>query len=135
MLSRFLIVMPVALGALCCPFRCLHEQAVSAEYFLADHESSARDARIASKGNVKPIAPPREEDESGCICRGAVFIDAPAIVPLDLARWCPLLESQIELPSLGELDAPGDFLAEGGICWRPPITGRALRALHSTFLL
>jgi hypothetical protein len=135
MLPRFLIVLPVALGALCCPFRCLHEQALSAEYFLANHESSDSDYLNADQGDVKPISPPREEDESGCICRGAFFIDAPAIVPLDLAKWCPLLESRIELPSLGALDAPGDFLAEGGICWRPPITGRALRALHSTFLL
>jgi hypothetical protein len=114
----------------------LYEQASAAEYFLGDSQASSEgDARIARDGAVKPIAPPREEDESGCICRGAIFVEAPAVVPLDLAKWCPLLLSSIELPSLGELDAPGDLLAEGGFCWRLPISGRALRALHSTFLL
>jgi hypothetical protein len=137
--SRLPIVMLVALGVLCCPFNCLYHQAVSAEYFLSESTSELGENTLAAShgepnGAVQPIAPPRQEDESGCICRGAIFVEPPSVVPLDLALWYPLLENNIALPPMGELDAPGDFLATGGLCWRPPISGRALRALHSTFL-
>jgi hypothetical protein len=137
--ARFPIVMLIALGVLCCPFNCLYHQALSANYFLGESASvSAEGSLVASEveqdGLLQPIAPPRQEDESGCICRGAIFVEPPSVVPLDLALWFPLLENCIALSPVVELDAPGDFLAAGRLCWRPPISGRALRALHSTFL-
>jgi hypothetical protein len=129
MLGRLFIVTLVAAGALCCPFHCLHHQADAVAFFVN---------RMAGHGDpadaVAPPSPVGEQNESGCICRGAFFVDAPTVVPIDLAKWCPLLQDSTPLLLTAQLDAPGEFLTPADLLWRPPQSGKTLRALHSSFL-
>ena len=127
--TRLLIAIIAALGTTCCPFDCLRHQASSVAYF------AAWTSAVETNGGIAPHAPAREQNESGCVCRGAFFIDAPTIVPVDMAKWCPLVQDTASLPLTAELDSPGEFLDRRDFLWSPPISGRTLRALHSSFLL
>ena len=88
--ARLLIAIFAALGTTCCPFDCLSHQADSAAFFVAWSNPNH-----GSAGGIAPLSPPREHDESGCICRGAYFVDAPAVVPLELTKWCPLMQARV----------------------------------------
>ncbi len=127
--TRLFIAILAAVSTTCCPFDCLRHQAESVAYFVAWTTADA-----APDGGIAPHSPPREQNESGCICRGAFFVEAPTVVPLDLAKWCPLVQNRESLSQTAELDSPGEFLDPLDLLWSPPLSGRKLRALHSSFL-
>lgn len=124
--GRIFIVMLVALGALCCPFRCLRHSADSVAFFANTGQHSEQ---------LTPLSPPAQQNESGCICRGAILTDSGNLVvdqqadsqsfAIDFTvaslSEAPLL--QIGLPSADDLQGS------------PPLSGRALRAQLSSFLI
>lgn len=84
--------------------------------------------------HVVPPSPAAEQNESGCICRGAFFIEAPTLTPVDQLHWCPLVQDCIQVADGFEQDAPGAFVSPADHTWRVPLSGRALRAWHASFL-
>lgn len=123
--GRILTVILLAMGAFCCPFRCLHHQADSVAFFAG---SAAADQQVV------PPSPPAEQNESGCICRGAFFIEAPAATPVDQLHWCPLVQDHVLLAGALEREVPGAFVSPADHGWRVPLSGKALRAWHGSFL-
>ncbi len=129
MLARPLILFLIGLSVTCCTFNCLYHEATAAAYFARySGPQSANDA-------LAPVSPVDDEDESGCICRGAFFVEAPAVVPIDLARWCPLFEQSTPLEATFALEEPGEYLDTDNFLLRPPLAGRALRACRLIFVL
>jgi hypothetical protein len=122
--GRFLIVTLIAAGALCCPFRCLSHSADSVAFF-------SKGAQQAEQ--VTPLSPPAAQNESGCICRGAINIDASPT--LDDQAEQPLFAFDVAVVST--VDMPLVCLrsmAEDPLRGSPPLSGRALRTQHSSFL-
>ena len=125
MLGRILITVLLAMGALCCPFHCLHHQADSVAFFA---NSATADQHIV------PPSPPAEQNESGCICRGAFFIEAPTLTPIDQLHWCPLVQDCVQAGCNFEHELPGAFISPDDHSWRLPLSGKALRTWHASFL-
>jgi hypothetical protein len=123
--GRILTTVLLAMGAFCCPFHCLHHQADSVAFFV--------DATAPSR-HVLPPSPPAEQNESGCICRGAFFIEAPTLTPIEQLHWCPLVQDCIQVADAFELEVPGAFISPADHQWRVPLSGKALRAWHASFL-
>jgi hypothetical protein len=93
--------------------------------------------RAQLDGGTQDLASlPKCENETGCICRGAIFIAPPSSDLADLATFPWLPEPQ---PAIVEAapSAPNGF----GAAWFErrhriaPISGRALRALLGSFLI
>lgn len=123
--GRILTKLMLAMGALCCPFHCLHHQADSVAYFVGSESADQQ---------VVPPSPPAEQNESGCICRGAFFLEVPTLTPVDQLHWCPLVQDRIELADTFECVLPGAFISADDHEWHVPVSGKALRAWHASFL-
>jgi hypothetical protein len=123
--GRILILMSLAMGALCCPFHCLHHQADSVAFFTGSAPGDQ---------TVLPPSPPAEQNESGCICRGAFFIEAPTLTPIDQLHWCPLMQDCVAVANDYQCELPGAFISPADHVWRVPLAGRVLRARHASFL-
>lgn len=109
--------MPASSGGFGGLFRCLDERRSGDE-----------------RGDRSAFAPPRIE-RVGLHLPRRVFVEAPTVVPLDLAKWCPLLQDSLPLLQTAQLDQPGEFLNAGDFLWSPPISGRALCAALFIFVL
>ncbi len=122
--GRILTVLLLAMGALCCPFRCLHHQADSVA-FLAEN--------VTNDQHVSRPSPPAEQNESGCICRGACFVEAPTLTPIDQLPWSPLAQVCVPLLEISEQALLGAFNAPAdhqGL----PLAGKTLCTWHASFL-
>ncbi|HXT57528.1 MAG TPA: hypothetical protein VN699_02790 [Pirellulales bacterium] len=79
---------------------------------------------------------PKCENETGCICRGAIFIAPPSGDLADLATFQWLPEPR---PAIFEAAAPAPNNLGAALLERrhriAPISGRALRALLGSFLI
>jgi hypothetical protein len=85
---------------------------------------------------VSPEAPPKCMNESGCICRGAIFIAAPQVDALDLTTWTALSQLKCDVQSLPKpLSGNGFGEHHDDFLKGSPISGRALRALLASFLI
>lgn len=125
---RPFILLLIGLSVTACTFHCLQHQALAAAHF-ARFEGAQREADCWA-----PFSPVATEDESGCVCRGAFFVEAPQVVSVELARWCPLFEQSTPLAATVALEAPGEYLETDEFLMRPPLAGRTLRALVGSFL-
>lgn len=79
---------------------------------------------------------PECENETGCICQGAIFISAPAVDSVDLASCQWLVEPTAEL--VAKLDGPSVVAAFASVerqKFARPISGRAMRAWLASFLI
>jgi hypothetical protein len=122
---RILTVILLAMGAFCCPFHCLHHQADSVAFFAR--------TTTADQSAVPP-SPPAEQNESGCICRGAFFVEAPTLTPIDQLHWCPLVQDCTQVADTFMHELPGVFVSPDDHSWHVPLSGKALRTWHTSFL-
>lgn len=118
----------LVLGAVTlCPFNCVRHKAYRAGYFLrmaqASHTSSDR---------ITPPAPPRCQNETGCICQGVIFVAAPQVDDLAFSYWLALDFAQLEPSVIRVGGGEWDLLRNDQDEARPP-SGRALRALIASF--
>jgi len=137
--SRPAILLLMGLSVLSCTFHCLDHQARAAAHcarYSGENRGSENGNRAESQGidDVAPVSPADSEDESGCICRGAFFVEAPQIVPLEALGWLPLMEASTPLEQTFALEAWGEYLESDEFLLRPPLAGRTLRALVGSFL-
>ncbi len=84
--------------------------------------------------HVVPPSPPAEQNESGCICRGAVFVEGPALTPIDQMHWCPLLQDVLQVADTLQRETPGAFASPADRTCCVPLAGRALRTWQASFL-
>ncbi len=122
--GRILTITLLAMGAFCCPFHCLHHQADSVAFFASSTTAHER---------LVPPSPPAEQNESGCICRGAYFIEAPTLIPIDQLHWCPLMQDCVQVADAFQREVPGAFISPTDHVWHVPLSGKALRAWHASF--
>ena len=94
-------------------------------------------AEHRAAGEPLPIGLPAPgcDDESGCICRGAIISHAASVDRITTSDW----GWQIDFPSVvtGEWIACEPAAGRNPDCQRfaPPISGRQLRALYASLLI
>ena len=118
----------LVLGAVTlCPFNCVRHKAYRAGYFLrlaqASHTNSAR---------ITPPAPPRCQNETGCICQGVIFVAAPQVDDLAFSYWLAL-DFQLSEPPLNHGFGSEPVWLRHRRDEAPAPSGRALRALIASF--
>jgi hypothetical protein len=131
---RFRSAVPavIAVAVLVCHFNCLRETAHGAGVAT----DSAREAASGGDLPMESESSPRQQNESGCICRGAVLYAPVNIAPLDLSTWFAAIASPE--PTAGSLLAfepePVGAITSAQIMAKP-FSARKLRALLASFLI
>jgi hypothetical protein len=130
-MSRFRVSISIlTLAAVtACPFECLQTKATRVAYL-----AELRAQMMAGANLVLPPTPPRCQNETGCVCQGAVLIAVPYVDTVDLDRWDQWCLHELAVGAQ-TLDA-GERLPVGDEeNWCRPISGRMLRALLGSFLI
>src|SRR5580765_2004502 len=98
MMSHRYLPIIAAIAVTLCRFNCLITSAKAAGF-----QYRAAQAAAAGLNNLSPEAPPKCMNESGCICRGAIFIAAPQVDALDLTTWIAVSQAAGESQRLPKL--------------------------------
>lgn len=130
-MRRFrLLPILMALGVTFNTFHCLGTAARAAGVVKEQVRRAQLDGSAQELGSI-----PKCENETGCICQGAIFIAPPSVDLADLAtfQWLPELQPAIAAADLAPSGLNSALLERRhGIA---PISGRALRALLGSFLI
>jgi hypothetical protein len=94
-------------------------------------------AALHYSGAQLPIESPEHdcENESGCICRGAIVAQAVVAGCLTSHSYWLVLELPPSILESESLLPDRDAQFAGWHCLSPPISGRKLRALYSSFVI
>ncbi|HVX59752.1 MAG TPA: hypothetical protein VHC19_04095 [Pirellulales bacterium] len=93
-------------------------------------------ARLDATAPADMGAIPECENETGCICQGAIFVSAPAVDVLNLASCQWIIEPCAELVTQsGQPDLVAAFATLERENFARPISGRAMRAWLASFLI
>jgi hypothetical protein len=131
-MRRFrLLPILMALGVTFNTFHCLGTAARAAGVVKEQVRRAQLDGSTQELGSV-----PKCENETGCICQGAIFIAPPFADLADLASFQWLPEPQPAMALAADLAPSGpDCALLARRHFVPPISGRALRALLGSFLI
>lgn len=114
-----------------CSFNCLGHSAQGASLLVDSYKAAETGRDLPLKGNLLHC-----HNESGCICRGAVFVAPVVVQTIDLAVW-DYLPAALDnrLAALELVPAAPPAAALDSLIFCPQLSGRILRALLASLLI